>query len=237
MAKKQVERPDTKGLVILDIILGVLTLFAVLVVGAAVIASVFYPKDFRDKVMDRAMEVKTDKMVYMMEKLDKNMMETNKKSDGVELLFVQEAESGTFTQEGDVYKLSLSGVDAQTLYFADRPNRLAGYVMTQDLLNEWNEGTDSFQSDPPNAAISVEGQEAASVVELANPVYDAEAGTLTYDATIIPEKSAAFSQMTVDAGSELPATFGATRLFIDSSAGAHLCIAGICISGGGSVNP
>ena len=45
--------------------------------------------------------------------------------------------------------------------------RAAGHVLTKDFLKEWDEGTDSFAKDPPNATISVLGADGASVEDAA----------------------------------------------------------------------
>ena len=51
--------------------------------------------------------------------------------------------------------LTLSGVAGSAIIFADRPVRAAGHSPTSDFVSEWDEGSDSFASDPPNATISV----------------------------------------------------------------------------------
>jgi hypothetical protein len=52
-------------------------------------------------------------------------------------------------------KLTLKGVSANSIVFADRPVRAAGHVLTSDFIKEWDEGAESFAKDPPNATISV----------------------------------------------------------------------------------
>ncbi len=59
--------------------------------------------------------------------------------------------------------LTMTGVSANSIVFADRPVRAAGHVLTKDFLKEWDEGSDSFAHDPPNATISVLGADGASV--------------------------------------------------------------------------
>jgi hypothetical protein len=67
----------------------------------------------------------------------------------VEALFVQTARK--FTSDGPT--ITLSGL-APTLYFASRPSRDVGHVLTVDFLALWNEGEDSFGADPPEAVLS-----------------------------------------------------------------------------------
>jgi len=59
--KKMQERPDTKGLIILDIVLGILTLLSVLIFGGVIVASVYSPEN--NKMMDTKQMM--DKSDYM----------------------------------------------------------------------------------------------------------------------------------------------------------------------------
>jgi hypothetical protein len=52
-------------------------------------------------------------------------------------------------------KLTMTGIAPNSIVFADRPVRAAGHVLTSDFIKQWDEGNDSFASDPPNATISV----------------------------------------------------------------------------------
>ncbi len=101
-----------------------------------------------------------------------------------ELLFVQTFASGTWAAkagEAGAYELVLAGAAGPTVYFANRPDREAGALPTEQLP-----GFLGFDpADPPNAAVVVpvaEGEEAVLVVELLDPRLDAAAGTLAYDA-------------------------------------------------------
>ncbi len=69
-------------------------------------------------------------------------------------------------------RLTLTGVSPVTLYFTDRPERIAGNMKTTSFIPFWSEGKDSFKSDPPNADISLldEGKLTQIVVELQDPV-------------------------------------------------------------------
>src|SRR6266581_3022932 len=71
----------------------------------------------------------------------------------VQLMFVQTAED----LKADAKTLRLVNVGQQTLYFSDRPVRIAGHLTMPAYLDEWKagEGPDNFGSDPPNATISV----------------------------------------------------------------------------------
>jgi hypothetical protein len=79
----------------------------------------------------------------------------------VEYLFVLTAESATLTDG----VLTMGDVNPATLYFSDRPDRLAGHETTEDFVASWGEGDDSFASNPPNATLSVlSGPEPQDVV-------------------------------------------------------------------------
>ena len=114
-----------------------------------------------------------------------------KKGKSVEYLFVQSAPKVTL-KDGI---LTLEGVKASTLFFSDRPDRIVGHVPTAKFLAHWDEGTDSFKADPPNAALSIAGDREPKqfVVELKNPRL--EGGNLIYDVEVLDgDKSATGSE-------------------------------------------
>lgn len=120
----------------------------------------------------------------------------------VPLLFVQNSRGVVVDKEKST--LTLKGVSPTTLFFSDRPVRIAGHFHTRDeFLPLWSEGKDSFLKDPPNATLSVfeAGQEdlVDVVVKLSNPQLKGE--DLTYDITVIDGK--------------LPSVGGPSSLFID----------------------
>jgi hypothetical protein len=41
-----------------------------------------------------------------------------------------------------------------TLYFSDRPQRVVGHLATNDFVDLWDEGDNSFEEDPPNAVLA-----------------------------------------------------------------------------------
>jgi hypothetical protein len=59
--------------------------------------------------------------------------------------------------------LTMTGVGLNSIVFADRPFRAAGHVLTKHFLKEWDEGSDSFAKDPPNATISVLSEDGDTV--------------------------------------------------------------------------
>ncbi|NKQ87411.1 hypothetical protein [Rhizobium ruizarguesonis] len=84
-------------------------------------------------------------------------------------------------------KLTMSGISAVSIVFADRPVRSAGHVLTSEFIRQWGEGADSFAKDPPNATISVlsgKGDSVAdAVVVLKTPKL--EGANLTFDVAVL----------------------------------------------------
>lgn len=98
-------------------------------------------------------------------------------------LFVLNADGATLADG----KLTLTGVSANSIVFADRPTRAAGHVMTAQLIQQWDEGKDNFAIDPPNATVSVLGGVGSdisdAVVTLTKPVLDGT--TLTFEVAVL----------------------------------------------------
>ena len=120
-----------------------------------------------------------------------------------QLMFVQSAED--LKVDSAASTLRLVKVNQQTLYFSDRPVRIAGHIKMADYLKEWTAkaGKDNFGVDPPNATLSVyepgQPENILVVVKITNPKVDG--ADLVYTYKIIEGK--------------MPASGGATSLFID----------------------
>ena len=82
---------------------------------------------------------------------DKMVAEPSADDGLVELLFVQEA-AGVRFKDG---QLTMTGLNPRTLYFADRPQDIAGYLTYQQYVDMVYEGPDNFVDDPPNATLMV----------------------------------------------------------------------------------
>ena len=101
--------------------------------------------------------------------------------------------------------LRLVNVNQQTLYFSDRPVRIAGHIKMADYLKEWTAkaGDDNFGEDPPNAVLSVfepgKPDNTVVAVEITHPKIDGS--DIVYNYKLIE--------------GSLPAGGGATSLFID----------------------
>jgi hypothetical protein len=124
-------------------------------------------------------------------------------SDKTQLMFVQIADDVRVDPATSTFRLVK--VNQQTLYFSDRPVRIAGHIKMADYFKEWTAkaGKDNFKTDPPNAVLSVyesgRPDNTLAVVKITNPVVDG--ADLIYTYKLIDGK--------------LPAGGGATSLFID----------------------
>ena len=120
-----------------------------------------------------------------------------------QLMFVQVAED--MKVDAAANTLRLVKVGQQTLYFSDRPVRIAGHLKMSEFLDEWTSkaGKDNFGADPPNAVLSVyepgQADSTLVVVEISHPKVDG--ADMVYNYKLIKGK--------------LPASGGQTALFID----------------------
>lgn len=150
-------------------------------------------------------------------------------------LFVQSAAGGSFVQTpaatpaagsgAPTYTLTLDGHTGGTIFFSDRPARIFGQAPTDRFIA----GLGFSPSNPPNAAIVTHGEDGTDdvlIVELLNPAYDPDSGALSYDATVLGsyvDDGLAF-QAATQQDDALPATLGATTLFIDDCPDLSDCI-------------
>lgn len=139
---------------------------------------------------------------------------------GPEMLFVQSFESGNVTTSPGAdgrYTVTLEHGLGQTIYFSDRPDRIVGTTPTEQFLDALGFTPDN----PPNAAILTDngnGDSTLAVVELFNPVYDAENTTVTYEMEMLEhwkdstDLGLAGTPVDLD---HAEATFRTAHLFID----------------------
>ncbi len=124
-------------------------------------------------------------------------------AEKVQLMFVQTSED--LKADPAAKTLRLVNVNQQTLYFSDRPVRVAGNLTMPAYLDEWKagEGPDNFAADPPNATLSVyepgRKDNVLAVIEISHPVVDG--------------KDLVYSYKLIDG--VMPKSGGATALFID----------------------
>ena len=104
----------------------------------------------------------------------------------VELLFVQNSSGIEYDKAKGT--LRMKNIGRSTLFFTDRPVRMAGHYHTRDeFLPLWSEGPDSFAKSPPNATLSMlevgKADLQNAVINLKNPRMHGK--DLIYDITII----------------------------------------------------
>ena len=118
-------------------------------------------------------------------------------ADEIEALFVQTAHGMRY----DDGKVTLEVVAPTTLFFSDRPDRVTGHIPSREFVESWDQGSDSFASNPPNAVLSIFHLEEVNdiVVELKDPVL--LGNELTYTIEILD--------------GEMPTSGGPIALFID----------------------
>ena len=119
------------------------------------------------------------------------------KPDEIEALFVQTAHSMSY----DDGVLTLHGLTPTALMFSDRPDRVTGHIPSGEFIGSWDQGEDSFASNPPNAVLSVFQTDHVQdvVVVLTHP--ELNGSDLTYGVEILD--------------GDMPATGGEAALFID----------------------
>jgi hypothetical protein len=116
---------------------------------------------------------------------------------------------------GARFLLTLEGHTGQTIYFSDRPDRIVGAAPTEQFLD----GLGFTPVNPPNAALVGEFRTGQGVVvlELIDPVYDPERGSIMYGAEVLEGYGGENLSpvLTEQVAERLPAEFGPAALFID----------------------
>ncbi len=101
--------------------------------------------------------------------------------EDIQALFAQTALE--MTSAGD--RVTFHGASPATLYFSDRPQRVVGHLTTKQFVEEWDQGDNSFASDPPNAVISFveKGDQSPEdvIVVLKDPQLEGDNLTYTVD--------------------------------------------------------
>lgn len=116
-------------------------------------------------------------------------------------LYAISAKSGTY-KDG---KLELKDAPL-VVYFSDRPHRVAGMLSLEVFAQGWDKGPGSFRADPPNATLSIKGEDGVDkvIVELGNPNVDVEKASITFDTRVLD--------------GDMPGSFGKSTLFVEGSA-------------------
>lgn len=119
-------------------------------------------------------------------------------ADAPKFLYTMSAKSGTFADG----RLTLNDVPL-VVYFTDRPARISGQLSIQVFEQGWNKGKGNFAADPPNATLSILGDDGDKniVVELSEPDVKVEEGKISFKLKVL--------------SGGLPASFKHSTLFID----------------------
>jgi hypothetical protein len=95
------------------------------------------------------------------------------KLEDIDAMFVQSAASFDLVAG----RVVMRNVSPSTIFFSDRPQRIAGHIGTDEFVAIWTEGEDSFANDPPNAVLAfIEGGKKAPndvVVTITEPRLEA----------------------------------------------------------------
>lgn len=127
------------------------------------------------------------------------------------LLYVAEAGSAQIKGDWPTVQVTLSEVDAEVLWFQDRPGRDAGEIRMAEFIDQWAEV--GFADVPPNVVIRHDaGDGLGTVVEMSNPTWDQPGGRLSFTATVADYESGADHE---SGGEPLPWLMSDVSLFID----------------------
>jgi hypothetical protein len=132
------------------------------------------------------------------------------------LLFVQPATGGTLERGGNGITLTLSGIDPSTIFFSDRPERIAGQLPNAAFVDMWDGA--GFKANPPNAALTISGAPPSAdvfVVELSDPRLVRGRDRISYTATPVNKVGITSSEERMDPLRNAPASFQNASLLID----------------------
>lgn len=137
--------------------------------------------------------------------------ETGTNIESPQFLAIQHAQSGTISDINSTsYTLQLNDLADKTILFSDRPNRIVVTETTRAFVGNWTSGEDSFQVDPPNAALVLTDDQEDDVfeIELFNPTYNEDENAIRYDFSVLGNATSS---------PDLPSNLGKSVLIIDSS--------------------
>jgi len=103
--------------------------------------------------------------------------------------------------EYDGNRLTVHGTSPSTIFFSDRPDRIAGHMPLEKAYEWGRSGDDSFLDDPPNATLSIleQGEIGNVVVTMSDAIIDGD--SISFDVDVLE--------------GDLPASGGPNTLFID----------------------
>ncbi len=165
--------------------------------------------------------VEAQEKPYILSKYFKVLDQANPDSipDDAVMLFVQVGESGGFLKTEEGYRLTISDVAPQVIYFSDRPYRIVGHMTASDWASGmWEDESVNFKNDPPNAVLTIfdESNEANEIaVVLHKAKYIAEKGTMQYEVVVTGDYLEELEGQEQQKYAGIPEAFGNASLFID----------------------
>ena len=137
--------------------------------------------------------------------------------------FVADGASSSASAHNPTHTLTLTSPQSFVIKFTDRPARDHATMSLKAFLSFWDQGSDSFLIDPPNAALEYvdgQGSPAISVVELYQPELSPDGKTLRFAMKEIAP-AGGLSHYSGDTKPLLATThsFSNPVLFIDTSSG------------------
>lgn len=132
-------------------------------------------------------------------------------------LFAMTSTGGALKHDTSGWWLELMGTSPLVTRFTDRPNRLASTLSPAQLAAQWR--TYGFPSDPPNAALVLDGRPADAdvfVIELRRP--SVSGSTVRFRAKPVHDTSSALSRYAKRADRLRESRFASASLFIDDGA-------------------
>lgn len=137
-------------------------------------------------------------------------------------LFTMKSQSGTLKQSvSGEWKLTLQNPDNDTVYFSDRPYRIAGSVSSRKFINDWSKL--GFNKNPPNAALSLDPQlnkgnrQDTIIVTLNNPEVNLLTQTITFNIAQSDNPTGGLESFKKRLDTSVPEKFIEPTLFIDIS--------------------
>ncbi len=150
-------------------------------------------------------------MSFMLTIVYAQASQTGAASGTPKFLAIQHAAMGSVSEINSTsYSLQLDDISNKIILFSDRPNRIVQTQTVDNFIGNWTRGQDSFQLNPPNAALVMltnNNKEDVFEIELFNPIYDKNQKSLKYEFNVLDNTKIP---------SEIPEKLGKIALVIDS---------------------
>lgn len=140
-----------------------------------------------------------------------------KKPEGeqMSLLFLIHAKEAKVTKDDSGWKLVMADTDSRVEFFSDRPKRLMGQGSLGQFLLAWEDL--GFAEDPPNAAISMMGEDEVMMVTLKDPIYNSDTRELSFYIKSLMELPESFQNLNQQRGEFGEKQGDEPTIFIDNA--------------------